>query len=492
MRDLSSYPDANLRIFDRPTVPPPEEIESVYLIGICGTGMGSLAGLFHQAGYEVSGSDQNVYPPMSTHLESLDIEVHEGYDAAHLDPAPDLVIVGNACRPTHPEATYARENGLLQQSFPEALAHFFIRDRRSLVVAGTHGKTTTTSILIHLFRSAGRDPGYLVGGVLQDGSQNYHLGEDNRFIVEGDEYDSAYFDKQPKFAHYRPTSAIVTSMELDHVDIYENWKDYRSTFQEFAGQVSANGLLALHGDNPSVRSLARHTEARVYHYGMAPRQNDIAATNVDPSTNGQSFTLQIDGRPVERLTLPLNGRHNLLNTLAACAIALDEGLTLDHIKEGLESFQGIRRRQEVLDTINDIIVVDDFAHHPTAVNTTIDAMRERWPDRRIVAVFEPRSNSSRRKIFESRYANALAHADKVLLSMPPFRHNDRPDKFMDADNLAAMLDNPGTSCEIYSDADELLPNLIDAAQPGDVVAIMSNGGFGNIHERFLEALRSSK
>lgn len=492
MRDLSSYPDAHLRIFDRPSVPSPDQIESVYLIGICGTGMGSLAGLFHQAGYSVSGSDQNVYPPMSTHLESLDITVHEGYDAAHLDPAPDLVIVGNACRPTHPEATYAREQGLVQQSFPEALAHFFIKEQRSLVVAGTHGKTTTTSLLIHLFRTADRDPGYLVGGVPQDGSQNYHLGSGDRFIVEGDEYDSAYFDKRPKFLHYRPTSAIVTSMELDHVDIYENWKDYRNAFETFAASLDSNGLLVLHGDNPSVRALSRQANARVYHYGLAPRQNDIAATNVDPSSNGQTFTLQIDGKPVERLTVPLNGRHNLLNTLAACAIALDEGLSPDVISEGLRSFQGIKRRQEVLDTINDITVVDDFAHHPTAVDTTIDAMHERWPDKRIVAVFEPRSNSSRRKIFESRYANALAHADRVFLSVPPFRHNDRPDKFMDTDALVGMLENAKTPCQVFSGADSLLPELVDTLQPGDVAVIMSNGGFDNIHDRLLQALRDRK
>lgn len=492
MRDLSSYPDAHLRIFDRPAVPPPGDIESVYLIGICGTGMGSLAGLFHQAGYKVVGSDQNVYPPMSTHLRSLDVTIHQGYDYNHLDPAPDLVVVGNACRPTHPEATYARREKLVQQSFPEALAHFFIRDQRSLVVGGTHGKTTTTGLLIHLFQAANRDPGYLVGGVPQDGSENYHLGSGSRFIVEGDEYDSAYFDKQPKFLHYRPTSAIITSMELDHVDIYRNWKEYRNAFREFAASVDPNGLLVLHGDNPAVRALSRESDARIYNYGLDPHQNDISATEVDHSEKGQTFTLQIDGQSVERMTLPLNGTHNLLNALAACAIALDEGLSVENIKAGLASFKGIKRRQEVRATINDIVVVDDFAHHPTAVRTTIEATRERWPNRRVVAIFEPRSNSSRRKLFESRYASALTYADQVFLSVPPFRHNDAPDKFIDTDELSAMLTNGGTPTGVFPNADELLPPLVNTLQPGDVALIMSNGGFDNIHERLIEQLKNNR
>lgn len=489
MRDLSEFPDAHLRQFDRPEVPPPDEVESVYLIGICGTGMGSLAGLFKQAGYEVSGSDRKVYPPMSTHLASLDIPVHEGYDPDHLEPAPDLVVVGNACRPTHPEAAYAREQGLVQQSFPEALGHFFIRDRRSLVVAGTHGKTTTTALLVHLFRSAGRDPGYLMGGVPQGNLANYELGSGDRFIVEGDEYDSAYFDKRPKFVHYRPASAIVTSMELDHLDLYRDWEEYREAFELLAGLLPERGLLALHGDNPTVRSLGSSTAARSYTYGLAPHQNDLAATDVVGTADGQTFSLQIDGRPVSDLRISMFGRHNLLNALAATAIALDEGLSVEQVQEGLASFPGVKRRHQLVDEVDGIRVVDDFAHHPTAVQSTIEATRQRWEDDRIVAVFQPRSNSSRRKVFESKYANALAYADRVFLCVPPFRHNDHPDRFMDADRLVQMLANANTEASAHEDVDALLPPLVDELRSEDVALLMSNGGFGNIQERLPEALR---
>ncbi|GIV61903.1 MAG: UDP-N-acetylmuramate:L-alanyl-gamma-D-glutamyl-meso-diaminopimelate ligase [Rhodothermaceae bacterium] len=487
MKRITDLPDAHLRIFDRPPLPAPEALRDVYLIGICGTGMGSLAGLFHEAGYRVRGSDANVYPPMSTRLADLGIPVHQGYDPAHLAPAPDLVVVGNACTPTHVEAAYAREHGLVQASLPEALAHYFIRDRRSLVVAGTHGKTTTTSLLVHVLREAGLDPGFLVGGVMVNGNVSYAVGSGPHFVVEGDEYDSAYFDKRPKFMHYRPTSAIVTSVEFDHADIYANWDDYREAFRALAGLVPAGGLLALCDDDPEAAALARYTPARVRRYGLNDTA-DVTAHDVHPVDGGQLFTLVVDGSAAGTIHLPLSGRHNLLNALAVCTVALEEGLEPGQVARAMATFRGVKRRLEVRGEAAGVLVVDDFAHHPTAVRETLRAARQRWPERRLVAVFEPRSNSSRRKVFEKGYSEAFDAAHLAFFSAPPFRHNDRPEDFMSVPDLAAHLTDRGLPARAFPDAEALLPALLEALRPGDVALIMSNGSFGGLHARLLEAL----
>ena len=487
MKKLTDFPDAHLRIFKRPLVPHPDATDDVYLIGICGTGMGSLAGLFQQAGYRVRGSDAAAYPPMSTRLAEMGIAVLEGFNPAHLNPPPDLVIVGNACIPTHAEAAYAREQSLVQQSFPQALSHFFLQGRRSLVVAGTHGKTTTTGMLVHVLREAGLDPGFLVGGVMTNGNVSYSVGTGPHFVVEGDEYDSAYFDKRPKFMHYRPTSAIVTSMEFDHADIYDDWDDYREAFRAFANLVPSGDLLVLCGDDAPVRALAEHTVARVRFYGLQDGA-DVTARNIQPTEGGQRFTLTVDAEARGEIVLPMSGRHNLLNALAVCTVALDEGLTPDELAQGFRTFLGMKRRQEVRGDVAGILVVDDFAHHPTAVRETIYAVAERWPGRRVVAVFEPRSNSSRRKIFETPYAEAFDGAALAFLSAPPFRHNDDAMRFMNAETVARTITQRGVPASIYPDADTLLPPLLEAVQPGDVVLIMSNGSFGGLHDRLLENL----
>ena len=487
MKKLTDFPDAHLRIFKRPLVPHPDATDDVYLIGICGTGMGSLAGLFQQAGYRVRGSDAAAYPPMSTRLAEMGIAVLEGFNPAHLNPPPDLVIVGNACIPTHAEAAYAREQSLVQQSFPQALSHFFLQGRRSLVVAGTHGKTTTTGMLVHVLREAGLDPGFLVGGVMTNGNVSYSVGTGPHFVVEGDEYDSAYFDKRPKFMHYRPTSAIVTSMEFDHADIYDDWDDYREAFRAFANLVPSGDLLVLCGDDAPVRALAEHTVARVRFYGLQDGA-DVTARNIQPTEGGQRFTLTVDAEARGEIVLPMSGRHNLLNALAVCTVALDEGLTPDELAQGFRTFLGMKRRQEVRGDVAGILVVDDFAHHPTAVRETIYAVAERWPGRRVVAVFEPRSNSSRRKIFETPYAEAFDGAALAFFSAPPFRHNDDAMRFMNAETVARTITQRGVPASIYPDADTLLPPLLEAVQPGDVVLIMSNGSFGGLHDRLLENL----
>lgn len=487
MKRLEDFPDAHLRIFDRPT--PPNDPKTAYLIGICGTGMGALAGLFQESEVRVSGSDSAVYPPMSTRLASMGIPVHEGFDAAHLDPAPDVVVVGNACTPTHVEAAAVRERHMAQLSLPEAVARYFIRDRRSLVVTGTHGKTTTTSLLAHMLRENGYDPGFLVGGVMNNGGVSYSVGTGHHFVIEGDEYDSAYFDKRPKFMHYRPTSAIVTSVEFDHADIYASMDAYREAFQEFAGTVSPDGVLVLNGDEPEVTRLKAFSGARVRTYGLSSESLDVTALGILTDENGQSFIPIVDGQPLRRVYLGMSGRHNLMNALAVLTVVLDEGLTDDEVAAGFRTFTGIQRRQQVVGVEKNIVVVDDFAHHPTAVRATIQSARERWSARRIVAVFEPRSNSSRRKVFEAGYTEAFSDAHAVFLSTPPFRYNDDPSNFMDIDVVIEAIHAHGINAFKGADADAILPMLIRYLKPGDVALIMSNGSFGGIHRRLLESLK---
>jgi UDP-N-acetylmuramate: L-alanyl-gamma-D-glutamyl-meso-diaminopimelate ligase len=489
MHSADELSDAHLRVFDRPPVPPPDEIESVYLIGICGTGMGTLAGLLDQAGYKVAGSDEAAYPPMSDRLADAGIRVDEGYDPAHLEPAPDLVVVGNACKPTHPEATHARENQLVQLSFPGALRHFFLQDRTALVVAGTHGKTTTTGMLVQLLAETGLDPSFMIGGVMQGYERSYRLGGGRHFVVEGDEYDSAYFDKRPKFMHYEPEAAIITSMEFDHADIYSGWDDYRAAFQHFAQTIPEGGLLVLNGDDPEVRKLADHTDgARVRFFGLKGGDDDVTASKIQTTPDGQRFNLVVDGRAEAEVVLPISGHHNLLDALAASTVALGEGLSPQDVAEGFVAFEGMKRRQEVLGEEGGVLVIDDFAHHPTAVRETIRAGRERWPDRRLVAVFEPRSNSSRRKVFEEEYGRAFDRAACAFLSTSAHKTSDHGAELMDAGAVVRTIEERGVPARAYEGADALIGPLLAEVRPGDVALIMSNGGFGGLHERLLDAL----
>ena len=483
MRSLHEFADAHLRIFDRPT--PGDQVQDIYLIGICGTGMGALAGLLSQAGYRVSGSDSGVYPPMSTHLAAMGIEVHEGFDADHLACNPDLVIVGNACTPTHPEAARARELRLPQLSLPEALDRFFLSNRRRLVVAGTHGKTTTTGLLVHLLQQSGRSPGYFVGGLMQGRDHSYDVGAGEHFVIEGDEYDSAYFDKQPKFMHYRPDVAIITSMEFDHADIYASWDEYRNAFQAFARQIPSDGLLVACSDVTD--PICIDSPAPLLTYGVDD-QSDVTALDARPGHSGTHFRLVHRGRDLGKMHLSMSGRYNLLNALAASAVALHEGLEAEEIAAGLTTFRGMKRRQEVLGCPGDVLVVDDFAHHPTAVRATIQAASERWSDRRLLAVFEPRSNSSRRKVFEEAYGKAFQGAACAYLSSPPFRHNDDLSQFMDIGRVVGHIRQLGTRAEALGTTDAILEALIAESRPGDLVLIMSNGGFGGLHGRLMAEL----
>ena len=330
-----------------------------------------------------------------------------------------------------------------------------------------------------------RDPGYLVGGILQNLGASYALGSGSHFVIEGDEYDSAYFDKQPKFMHYGPDVAIVTSMEFDHADIYDSWEEYQEAFNRFTTLVPVEGCLAVCGDHPVLRQL--ETEAPIVSYGLGP-DCDVTAARLQTGESGVRFRLVIDGEDRGPMHLPMSGNHNVRNALGATAVAVHEGLTPEEIRRGLGTFKGVKRRQEILGTHGDIVVVDDFAHHPTAVRATIQAACSRWPGRRVLAVFEPRSNSSRRRVFESAYSEAFDEAALAYLSTPPFRHNDDRSQFMDIGRVVAAIRSRGTEAHAFSDVDSLRDRLMEQARPGDVILIMSNGGFGGLHGQLLQCL----
>lgn len=486
---LKRLADHDLRLFDRKIPADVNGIKKIHLIGVCGTAMGSLAGLLKEAGYEVSGSDEECYPPMDKQIAELGIRFFQGFKAENVMGA-DLVIVGNFSGPNHPESAYARENALPTLSLPEALSLFVIGNKKSLVVAGTHGKTTTTGLLSHVFQSAGEDPTYVIGGVTENENRSFHSGSGSFVILEGDEYDTAYFDKSPKFLHYKPESAIITSLEFDHIDIYENLRDYTQAFKFLAAEIPEEGNLILWGDDQNVRVLAEEAKSNIYFYGLK-EDNDISAKDIKVDKNGQNFTLMVRGKALGDLHTTLHGNHNLLNTLAVCAMAISNNISFEKLKEGLSTFKGMKRRQEVVGEKRGITIVDDFAHHPTAVRETIAAIVEKFPKRRLVVFFEPRSNTSRRKLFEEDYGRAFDGAAKVYLSVPPLRHNDTREDFIDEEKVAATINARGRDSEkahYYSNADSLLEAALPELKEGDVVLVMSNGSFGGIQQKLLSLL----
>jgi UDP-N-acetylmuramate: L-alanyl-gamma-D-glutamyl-meso-diaminopimelate ligase len=465
----------------------PATVRRVHLVGIAGTGMGSLAGLLRAAGHEVTGSDQNVYPPMSDLLRQSGIRVLTPYDPANLDAVkPDLVVIGNVIRRVNPEAAAVRARRLPQMSFPAALGSFFLRGRHPVVVAGTHGKTTTSALLAHVLVAAGRDPSFLVGGVARNYGTNFRLGAGAPVVVEGDEYDTAYFDKGPKFLHYRPRTAILTSLELDHVDIYRDLAHYESAFVRFVRLLPADGCLAVSATYPRAVELARVSAARVVTYGGGPA--DYHARRVALGPDGARFEIVERGRPLGEATLPLGGAHNVENALGVVAAARALGLGAGEIAAGLRTFEGVRRRQEVRGEVAGVVVVDDFAHHPTAVRETIAAVAARYPGRRVRAVFEPRSNTSRRRLHQAEYAAALAGAPCVALRVPEPHDMVPADQRLDVERLVGDLRARGVQARAEPDVDALVGLVAAEARPGDVVLVMSNGAFGGFVDRLLAAL----
>ena len=479
--------DADIRSARRNEPEGISDIKKVHLTGVCGTAMGSLAGLFQEAGYEVSGSDEKCYPPMSDFIKDNNIKFYEGFDAGNV-MGKDLSVTANMFGADNTEAVAVRNNFLPQLSMASAINKFFIKDRKSLVVCGTHGKTTTTGLLEHVFTVCGRDPGYLVGGIPVGSEKSYHVGSGEYFIIEGDEYDTSYFDKSPKFLHYNPYIAIVTSIELDHVDIYRDLEDYKQAFRFLAQIVKPEGLLILCKENLNTLELMNFTKAKVVTYGFDESAN-IFAKDIKNDESGQSADIYMNKVLLGRITTPLFGKYNLLNTLSVITAALHEGIDFENISHSLKLFNGMKRRQEIIGIVNGITVIDDFAHHPTAVRETLSGIRERFLGRRIVVFFEPRSVTSRRKIFEADYASSFGNADMIFLSTPALRSVDDPKDFIDPNIVAGLIREKGKQVYALNNAGEVLEKALPLLKSDDVVVIMSNSSFDGIHKKLLEKLK---
>lgn len=469
----------------------PEHIRHIHLIGICGTAMAALAGMLKARGFHVTGSDQNVYPPMSDFLASLDIPVQKGFLAEHLHPQPDLVIVGNVVRAVYPEAVELGRLALPYLSMPQALAHFFLRDKTPLVVCGTHGKTTTASLLATTLHRMGETPGFMIGGLVEAFGRNYNLSQGRYFVVEGDEYDTAFFNKVSKFHHYLPEFAICTSVEFDHADIFPDLASIKATFGEFFGRIPEHGALVAHSESPTIAELLAEGRARcpVIGYGedgacqwrlLAARAQGLKTSFDFAGPDGLAGTCE----------LPLPGRHNCLNALAVIALLQRLGFALPRILPAMASFEGVKRRQQIRGVVRGITVVDDFAHHPTAVQATLAALRASWPESRLVAVFEPRTNSSRRAVFQEAYAKAFADASRVLIRATLPLDDLPPDRQFSSQKLAETLRRQGQEASAFADTESIIDELAATSRSGDKIIILSNGGFDNIHARLLERLQA--
>jgi len=469
------------------------DVKRVYLIGIGGTAMASLAGMLQQRGYDVAGSDEHVYPPMSTYLEALRIPVLEGYTREHLETfRPDLVVIGNVAAKSNPEAEATLAIDLPYTSMPEAIYELFIKGKHSIVVAGTHGKTTTTSLMAWVLEAAGRDPSMVVGGIPLNFNQNFKLGSGPDFVIEGDEYNTAFFDKGAKFLHYAANTLIVNNIEFDHADIYADLNAIIDAFRKAVQQVAPGDTIVANGDDANVRGLRKDTRARWITFGSS-REHNISFSDAEFTPEATSFTAWWEGKEWFRFHTTLSGRHNVLNALAVIATARLRGLKAEEIQKGLETFCGIKRRMEVRGVERGVTVIDDFAHHPTAIATTLNGARRRYPGSRLWALFEPRSISSGRKEFEHGYIDAFHEADRVILG--PIFHRDRYasryglDKMMSLPAIVDRLNADGIPTTQIDDVEKIADTVAHDAGENDVVVVMSSGAFGGVHEKILERLR---
>ncbi len=468
----------------------PNRHRHVHLMGICGTAMASLAGILKQRGHIVTGSDQNVYPPMSLFLEELAIQVLEGYKAGNLHPAPDLVIVGNVITKLNPEAVELGRLGIPYLSLPQALQAFAMKGKKSIVICGTHGKTTTTALIAWVLEKAGLDPSFMVGGIPRNFDKSFKLGTGPYFVIEGDEYDTAFFDKGPKFLHYSPWLTVLTSIEFDHADIYRDLDHVRQSFQKLIRLIPSDGLLIANHDDPVVMAEAGRASCPIVTYSLE-NGGDWTASDIAVQ---EDFTYlkarNRDGRVVEIKT-PLYGRHNVSNLLSTLPLCAFLGVETGGLLRGLETFQGVKRRQEIRGEAKGVLVLDDFAHHPTAVRETIQAVKEKYRRRRLVAVFEPRSNSSRRNVFQEQYALSFDKADLILIPEPPMTQKISVEQRFSSAGLVEELNRKGLRASYFADTALLLDGILRLSQAGDVILFMSNGSFDNLPEKVVKRLKNS-
>lgn len=464
-----------------------KSLEHVHLIGICGTAMASLAGMLKQRGYHVTGSDAAAYPPMSDFLAGLGIPVAQPYSERNLNPQPDLIVVGNAISRGNPEIEEVLDRRMPFCSLPEMLHDEFLRGSTPLVVAGTHGKTTTTSMVSWIFAVAGRDPSFLIGGIAENFGSSFHLGKGSHFILEGDEYDTAFFDKGPKFLHYFPESAIITAVEFDHGDIYADLDAVKTSFKRLVNLVPRHGRVIAWDGSDNVSDCVARAFCPVERYGL--REDSYwRAVDVRFEPERTTWTVLREGKVWAKLEFALAGEYNVLNATAAAAMAANYGITAEQIAEALRSFRSVKRRLEVKAEIGGITVIDDFAHHPTAIRETLKALRTRYKGRRLWAILEPRSNTLARNIFQDELAGSLSLADEVVIASVY-----RAKKYSDAERLdvAALItaiSAKGVAARHLPDADSIVAAVGPELRAGDVVAILSNGGFGGIYEKLPKRL----
>ena len=472
-------------------------MKHIHLIGICGTAMASLAGMLKQRGFRVTGSDAAAYPPMSDFLCELGIPVAQPFASANLEPRPDLVVVGNAISRGNEELEYVLDQRIPFCSLPQLLNEEFLRGKEVLVVAGTHGKTTTTSMLAWIFYSAGLQPSFLIGGIAENFGSSFHLAEGKHFILEGDEYDTAFFDKGPKFMHYFPDAVILTSVEFDHADIYKDLDAVETAFKRLVNLIPRRGrIVAFDGavgeatESPSLERCLAKAFSPVDRYGTGPRaQWQVTRVLFDPGCT--SWTVEHNGQPWADFDFALAGEYNVWNATAAAALAFSCDVSKVAIAQALRTFKSVKRRLEVKAEVNGITIIDDFAHHPTAIAATLKALRARYAGARLWAILEPRSNTLRRRVLQSDLARSLAMADEVVVA-GVFRSEAVPEnERLELPALAAEIEGNGRRVRLLADADAIVQTLAPEMRSGDVVAILSNGGFGGIYEKLPAALRKS-
>jgi UDP-N-acetylmuramate: L-alanyl-gamma-D-glutamyl-meso-diaminopimelate ligase len=464
-------------------------VTRVHLIGICGTAMATLAAMLKHEGLDVRGSDQDVYPPMSDFLASEGIPVFSGYRAEHIIADIDLVVVGNAISRGNPEVEEVLDRKIRYVSLPEAIREQFLWGARSIVIAGTHGKTTTAALTGWLLTHGDLDPSILVGGIarnLGEQGSSYRLGGGRDFVIEGDEYDSAFFDKTAKFLKYLPDICVINNVEFDHADIYPDMQAVTLAFRRLVNLVPRRGLLLLGADSPAAAELKSRAVSPVFTFGTSA-DADWQAHGLEPAGASTRFRVRRSGSPFGLFDVPLLGAHTVRTALAAIAVATEAGLSAERIAEGLRLFAGVKRRLEIVGTAGGVTILDDFAHHPTAVGETLAGLRASNPSARIWAVFEPRSASSCRRVFQDDFAQAFTGADEVLLA-PAFRSALPPDERLSVPQLVRDLQGRGLSAREAGSIDDIIATIVRERRAGDLVVIMSNGGFGGIHGKLLQAL----
>ena len=461
----------------------------VHFIGLCGTAMATLAAMLKDRGYAVRGSDQHVYPPMSDFLAARKILCQDGFDARHITDDIDLVVIGNAVSRGNPEVEAVLDRKIRYRSLPEMVRETFLWDRRSIVVAGTHGKTTTTALVSWLLADGGRDPSFLVGGVTANFASSYRLGQGREFVIEGDEYDSAFFDKTAKFLKYLPDVAVVGNLEFDHADIYADFDAVRSAVRRLVSLLPRRGLLVLGADSPAAFEMRTGAPCRVTTFGLAGTAQ-WRATAVEPGPDGTAFTVEHGGETVADVRVPLLGEFNVLNVLAAFVVASEVGLAPNTVAASIARFAGVGRRLELRGQQRGVRVYDDFAHHPTAVRATLAGVRASYPSRRIWAVFEPRSATACRRVFQADFGGAFSQADEVIIGRV-YRSSLPEAERLSETELVAAIDADGVSARYLPEVGDIVQTVVDEARDGDLVVVMSNGAFGGIHGRLLKALAAS-